>query len=111
MSEISGGSVKSVVDLKDYRQPMVTSIGVILGFLIGFLGQWVTESDFNLDRLDDQFIFGGCFVGVVCLFIALFRMLSVVQVDDMVKFYNRTLWIYFFGVVVMFAGIMLSVFL
>jgi len=33
-------------ELKDYRQPVVTSLGVILGFLIGFLGQWVTEDNF-----------------------------------------------------------------
>ena len=26
-------------EMKDYRQPVVTSLGVILGFLVGFLGQ------------------------------------------------------------------------
>lgn len=38
-------------ELKDYRQPVVTSLGVILGFLLGFLGQWVTEDGFALKNM------------------------------------------------------------
>ena len=32
-------------DIKDYRQPMVTSLGIILGFLLNFLASWSAESD------------------------------------------------------------------
>ena len=27
-------------ELKDYRQPMVTSLGIIFGFLLNFLAEW-----------------------------------------------------------------------
>ena len=47
-------------ELKDYRQPLVTSLGVILGFLIGFLAQWVSEDDFALSGAADWLVFAGC---------------------------------------------------
>lgn len=96
-------------DLKDYRQPMVTSIGIILGFLIGFLGNWVTENSFNLRRLDDKIIFFGCLLGVIFLFVALFRMLSVVPMGEVEKYYKRTLLIYTVGVLLSFSSIFISV--
>ncbi|WP_293765364.1 hypothetical protein [uncultured Aquitalea sp.] len=103
-------SDKPAIDLKDYRQPMVTSIGVILGFLIGFLGQWVTESDFNLTRLDDRIVFFGSLAGAVFLFVALFRMLNIVPAGDVVAYYRRTLSIYMCGVLLAFSSILLSAF-
>lgn len=28
------------VEIKDYRQPMVTSLGIVVGFLLNFLAEW-----------------------------------------------------------------------
>jgi hypothetical protein len=103
--------IKPDIDLKDYRQPMVTSIGVILGFLIGFLGQWVTEGTFSLILPGDKVVFYGCLTGAFCLFVALFRMLSIVSSSDVCLFYKNTLYIYMFGVVFSFGSILASAFL
>jgi hypothetical protein len=100
------------MDIKDYRQPMVTSIGVILGFLIGFLGQWVTEDSFALKNTADYVIFYGCFCGVILLFISLFRMLTPkVPKDGIEAYYYATFLVYMAGVIISFGSIFSSVIL
>jgi hypothetical protein len=102
------------IDLKDYRQPMVTSLGVILGFLVGFLGQWVTEDNFKLKNINDGIFFVGCFAGALLLFIALFRMLSPKAPSDaalVFSYYYRTLIVYMAGVVIAFCSILISAFI
>ncbi len=99
------------IDLKDYRQPMVTSLGVFLGFLLGFLGQWMTEDHFALKNLGDHIVFGGCFIGALLLFIALFRMLTPkLPLDNLLGYYHRTLWLYLSGVLIAFCSILISAF-
>jgi hypothetical protein len=100
------------IDLKDYRQPMVTSLGVILGFLVGFLGQWVTEDNFALKDISDYIVFVGCFLGAFLLFIALFKMLKPnVAAEQTSAHYSRTLNIYMVGVIVAFGSILIAAFL
>ncbi len=100
------------MDIKDFRQPMVTSLGVLLGFLIGFLGQWVTEGNFSLATIADKAVFAGCNAGVVLLVLALFSVLWPISPDsDVRKHYKRCLTFYGLGVVVAFASIVLSPFI
>lgn len=100
------------IDLKDYRQPMVTSLGVFLGFLLGFLGQWMTEDQFALRNASDYTVFCGCFLGALLLFVALFRMLSpMLPSDGLLRYYYRTLLLYMAGVLVAFCSILVSAFL
>ena len=100
------------IDLKDYRQPMVTSLGVFLGFLLGFLGQWMTEYNFALKNAGDYTVFIGCFTGAVLLFFALFRMLTPnLPVDGLHGYYYRTLRLYMAGVLTAFGSILLSAFI
>jgi divalent metal cation (Fe/Co/Zn/Cd) transporter len=98
------------MDLKDYRQPMVTSIGVILGFLMGFLGQWVTEPAFHLASAADHIVFTGTLVGVVLLLMALYRMLTPVLPKDVATYYARTLQLYMGGILVAFSSMLISAF-
>lgn len=98
-------------DLKDYRQPMVTAIGIILGFLVGFLGNWVTESNFKIVEVSDRITFYGCLIGSFCLFAALYRMLNIPPSADLSIYYKRTLYIFSFGVIMAFMGIIISGFL
>jgi hypothetical protein len=99
------------MEIKDYRQPMVTSIGVILGFLMGFLGQWVTEPVFKLVSASDYMVFVGCLAGVVLLLVALYRMLSPVFPKDVAQYYGRTLQLYMGGIVVAFSSMVVSAFI
>jgi len=100
------------IDLKDYRQPMVTSLGVFLGFLLGFLGQWMTEDQFALRNASDYTVFVGCFFGALLLFIALFRMLTPrLPQEGLYGYYSRTLALYMTGVLVAFCSILASAFI
>ncbi len=98
------------MEIKDYRQPMVTSIGVILGFLMGFLGQWVTEPTFRLVTSSDYMVFSGSLLGVVLLLVAMYRMLSPVVPADVLHHYQRTLRLYMCGIVVAFSSMVVSAF-
>lgn len=99
------------MEIKDYRQPMVTSIGVILGFLMGFLGQWVTEPTFNLASAGDYMVFAGSLLGIVLLLMAMYRMLSPALPTEVMPYYRRTLQLYMGGIVVAFSSIVISAFI
>ena len=91
---------------------MVTSIGVMLGFLVGFLGQWITEDSFMLRNTNDWVTFIGCFMGVLLLLISLFRMLTpMVSSTHAMRFYKTTLLLYISGVLFAFGGLLVSAFI
>jgi hypothetical protein len=101
-----------VIDLKDYRQPVVTSLGIIIGFLLGFLGQWVTEESFALKTASDTLTFLGSVLGVILLLIALFRMLAPREsTDAAVMAYRNTLKLYAVGVILPLASMLISAFI
>ena len=98
-------------ELKEYRQPMVTSLGVVLGFLVGFLAQWISEDDFALANASDWLVFGGCIAGAAILLRVLFRMLTPVRELDPLAFYRRTLRLYVSGIAVAFLSLIVAAFL
>lgn len=97
-------------EIKDYRQPLVTSLGVILGFFLGFLGQWITEDDFSLNLISEYVTLFGTVVGAGLLLYALYRMLSPVNPETARVYYARTLTIYMTGVLVPFISILAAAF-
>lgn len=99
-------------ELKDYRQPVVTSLGVILGFLVGFLGQWITEDNFALRSGSDVVVLCSSFIGVVLLLGALFRMLKPdLPPDAALAYYRITLKVYMAGIGFAFGGLLISAFI
>ena len=98
-------------ELKDYRQPLVTSLGVILGFLVGFLAQWVSEENFALASASDWLVFAGCIAGAAILLRVLFRMLSPPEAGDPLLRYRRTLRLYVSGIAVAFLSLIVAAFL
>lgn len=99
---------KPAMEIKDYRQPMVTAIGIMLGFLVGFLGNWVAEPEFRLVDVSDKIAFSGSVAGAVCLIGALFRMLNIAPVEDIVGYYQRTLYLFCAGVTLALSCIFIS---
>lgn len=98
-------------DIKDYRQPLVTSLGVILGFLVGFLAQWVSEDDFELRGASDVLVFVGCIVGAGLLLGVLFRMLTPPPANaDPLKRYRAILRQYLSGVSIAFLSLIAAAF-
>jgi hypothetical protein len=99
-------------EIKDYRQPLVTSLGVILGFMLGFLGQWVIEPNFALKDTSDHITFWGSVVSAGLMLMALFRMLQpLVDPAQGLVHYQRTLRLYMPAVVLAFSVIVSGVFL
>lgn len=112
MNNTTNTQMNTQIDLKDYRQPMVTSLGVMLGFLIGFLGQWTTEDTFSLNTPSEQIVFIGSFIGILCLLIALFRMLSpITQNTQALHHYTLTLKIYITGIIIALSAMLTSAFI
>lgn len=100
-----------VFDIKDYRQPLVTSLGVILGFLIGFLAQWIAEDDFALRGASDVLLFAGCIAGAGILLSVLFRMLAPPPADaDPLQRYRAILRHYIAGVSIAFLSLIAAAF-
>lgn len=101
----------SSFEIKDYRQTVVTSVGVILGFLLGFLGQWVTEDTFALKTTGDVIVFYGNLLAAALLLAVLFRMLAPsLDASRALHDYRRTLAVYMAGVLLAFGSIVVSAF-
>ena len=62
-------------NLKEFRQPMVTAIGIILGFVMSFSADWATET-VDESTNADYFVGLGLAIGVFLLITALFRRLT-----------------------------------
>lgn len=104
-------SASSHFDLKDYRQPTVTSLGIIIGFLLGFLGQWVTEDSFALRNASDVLVFVGSVGGLALLMTALFRMLEPREnSEEAVQAYRGILRLYLAGVLLTLVAMLVSAF-
>lgn len=95
--------------IQNYRQPMVTAIGIILGFVLGFIGKWATEP---VDKtvVSDYIVAIGLIISVMLLLVALYRILSnnypTQKVSD---YYKKTLKLFIVGISVAFLGIVISI--
>lgn len=96
---------------KEYRQPLVTSLGVILGFLVGFLAQWVSEDEFALRDAADWLLFLGSVAGAGILLRVLFRTLAPPNDANPLRYYRRTLRMYMSGIALAFLSLIIAAFL
>ncbi len=101
---------ETVEPIQNYRQPMVTAIGIILGFVLGFIGKWATEP---VDKtvLSDYIVAVGLIISVILLLIALYRILNNNYPSQKVsEYYKKTLMLFIVGISVAFFGIIISIF-
>ena len=92
-------------NIKEFRQPMVTAIGIILGFVMGFSADWATEP-VDVSTTADYFVGLGLMMGVFLLILALFRMLNANYPKATARaYYQRTLYIFILGLLLSFVGI------
>jgi uncharacterized membrane protein len=97
-------------NIQNYRQPMVTAIGIILGFVLGFTGKWATEP-VSETTISDYFVVVGLVLSIILLIIALFRILNNNFPDDNAgKYYQKTLKLFIIGLCFAFTGIIISIF-
>ncbi len=95
-------------EIQNYRQPMVTAIGIILGFVLGFTGKWATEPATTIDA-GDIIVLIGLVLSIILLIISLFRILNNAEIQDKGKYYNSTLKLFIMGVCSAFIGVFISI--
>ncbi|MBP6025137.1 hypothetical protein [Ferruginibacter sp.] len=97
-------------NIKDYRSSLVTAIGIILGFVLGFTANWATQSVTETDWSD--FIIGiGLMASVILQIVALYRILNNnYPKENAGKYYQKTLRYFIIGLSIAFLGIIFSIF-
>lgn len=65
-------------DTAQYRQPMVTSIGIIMGFLLNFIATWATTEDGEpaLSSGADYLVAGTMLISIALMIFVLSRLLN-----------------------------------
>jgi uncharacterized membrane protein len=97
-------------NIQNYRQPMVTAIGIILGFVLGFTGKWATEP-VEKTEFSDYLVIIGLFLSIVLLIVALFRILNnKFPNDNAANYYQKTLKLFIVGICLAFSGVIFSIF-
>ncbi len=89
------------------RQPMVTSLGIILGFMLAFLANWAAQANDEpaVITASDWLIFGALALSIVLSVIVLHRLLdNHVHAEPGLR-YQTTLKLYMAAIIVAFAGL------
>lgn len=97
-------------NIQNYRQPMVTAIGIILGFVLGFTGKWATEP-VSTTTISDYLVGFGFLASIVLLILALYRILNNnFPKENTGVYYQTTLRLFILGLSLAFIGILASIF-
>ncbi|MBK8454775.1 MAG: hypothetical protein WAQ53_03600 [Thiofilum sp.] len=101
-------------DIKDFRQPMVTSVGIILGFLMNFLAQWAIADDDHpaIQTLADGVVAATLLVGIGLMIYVLFMLLTNrYDTTQSGHYYYRIFRWYMAAIIVSFAGLASALFI
>jgi hypothetical protein len=102
-----------VKDLAAYRQPMVTSLGIIMGFLLNFLAGWATRDD-NVSEVKnsaDWIVAATVLPALVIMLVVLYRILDIRhQPEKLEQVYITTLRLYMAAIVLAFCGVGVALF-
>lgn len=101
-------------DIAPLRQPMVTSLGIIMGFLLNFLATWAVEDDEGdtLMTAADYAVAATLMVAIAMMCLVLFRLLDIRQPDHVIAGrYHATFQLYCGSIMLAFAGVGVALFL
>ena len=107
---MSGMKVK---DLAAYRQPMVTSLGIIMGFLLNFLAGWATKDDqvSEMKNPADWIVAATVLPALVIMVLVLYRILDIRhKAETLEQVYVTTLRLYLGAIVLAFCGVGVALF-
>ena len=102
-----------VKDLTPYRQPLVTSLGIILGFLLNFLASWSTRDHpgSEVENRADWLVVSTLLPSIGLMLFVLYRILDSRHApDELERIYISTLRLYMSAVVLAFCGVGVAVF-
>lgn len=99
-------------ELKDYRQPMVTSLGIILGFMLNFLAGWGIRTGEAIVDFTDLVVLAGSTASVVLMCATLYRMLRAdVAEAEVARYYRATLRLYVAAIALAFGCFLAAILL
>lgn len=100
--------------LGPFRQPVITAVGILLGFILNFSSQWVKTETPLPDWI--AWIAGSLILtGVICLTITLYRMLNIhyprtPNTNEAELYYTTTLRCMMAGITMSFLGAFIDLF-
>lgn len=102
-----------IKDLSAYRQPMVTSLGIIMGFLLNFLASWATR-----EGPEGEVQGSADWIVVATLLPALMMMVFVLYLlmdfrhkpENLERVYMMTLRLYMTAIILAFCGVGVALF-
>lgn len=101
-------------DIRDFRQPMVTSIGIMLGFLMNFLAQWAIADDDSaaIQTIADAVVAITLLVGIGLMIFTLFKLLSNrYDTANAGRYYQGIFRWYMAAIIVSFGGLAAALFI
>ncbi|MBG1233617.1 hypothetical protein [Aestuariivirga litoralis] len=104
---------RNLKDIASYRQPMITSLGIIMGFLLNFLAGWATKEDqvSEIHSIADIIVAVTLLPALVLMLLVLYRMLDMRhKVEDVETIYMRTLRLYMTAIIMAFCGVAAALF-
>lgn len=100
-------------EIRESRQPMVTSLGIILGFLLNFLAQWAIRDDGKapVESTTDWVIVITLFGAVGLMVAVLFRTLNnSYQQEQAASHYRSIFRMYVSAIGLVFVGLAIALF-
>lgn len=94
-------------EVAQFRQPMVTSLGIILGFMLAFLANWAADAD-EMPAVwsGSDFLILATLALSICLFtMVLYRVLDNRILAEPGLRYRTTLQLYMTAIVIAFIGL------
>jgi nitrate reductase gamma subunit len=101
-------------DVTAFRQPMVTSIGIMLGFILAFLANWAVadETQAALQTSADWLVAGTLLVSVALMVLVLSRLLNNrVQKTSAGQRYQLTFRLYIVAIILSLSGLTVALIL
>ncbi|HPY39666.1 MAG TPA: hypothetical protein PLM98_04040 [Thiolinea sp.] len=101
-------------DIRDFRQPMVTSIGIMLGFLMNFLAQWAIADDDQpaIQTVADGIVAVTLLVGIGLMIFVLFKLLTNrYDTANAGVYYQGIFRWYMAAIIVSFSGLAAALFI
>jgi hypothetical protein len=96
---------KKMKKIENFRQPIVTATGILLGFALSVAGAWVPQA-FQTNRVSETILAIGLFVYVPLYITVLYRILSMdYPVDTVESYYRKTLFIFLTANVIFYLSI------
>ncbi len=102
-----------VKDLAAYRQPMVTSLGLIMGFLLNFLAGWAVHDNqvSEIKSIADVVVAATLLPSLVLMLFVLYRILDISHPqENLEEVYIITLRLYMTAIILAFCGVGVALF-